>query len=270
VSAVLAVGLAAGLLTACTSTAGTAPLTALPSSTTDDGTPTFPSSTPSSAASVSTTAASVSTSASAAPVASTPASKTSTRPTPTTAATRTTPTVPTTRTTAAATTSTTHTRGSIQAAAGPGSTTAGLVPSAGLSPEQAADRQAIANAWVRFWTVFIDASKRPVAERKKLMAQVAVEPYLTDVLQGIEEGTARGEGLYGNVTHRFYWAPASPPSRHESIGDCMDTTQFGSYEVKTGDKLTKGYERDNNNVTFYKDDDGSWKVQQILVLDTPC
>jgi hypothetical protein len=152
---------------------------------------------------------------------------------------------------------------------GPGTTTVGPVPTAGLSAQEAADRRAIAQAWLNFWNVWVDVERYPAAERRARLATVAIDPYLTGALKNMEKADARGISTYGNVAHRLYWGPVAADGE-AIIGDCMDTSQFGDYDIKTNKMTTAGYERDDINGTLVRQSDGSWKVRALVSKASPC
>ena len=55
------------------------------------------------------------------------------------------------------------------------------------------------------------------------------------------------------------------------MGDCMDTSRYGTLVVKTGVRRTVGRAKDNTRATFLKGSDGAWRVQKIeYLVDTPC
>jgi hypothetical protein len=153
--------------------------------------------------------------------------------------------------------------------AGPASATAGPQPSFGLSAQDAAERQAIAEAWVKFWDVVVVAPSKPASQRRGLLEQVAVNPFLDRELASDADYDRAGKSTYGKVGHRLYWGPP-PIDGTADIGDCMDLSKFGDFDVRKQEKLTYGSPRRDFRGTLKKVD-GRWLVSEFQIwVDITC
>jgi hypothetical protein len=109
------------------------------------------------------------------------------------------------------------------------------------------------------------------AQQKTLMSGVAVDPALTMVLESYAKFAKNGWTDYGTVTHRPYWSTPVAGKSTAVMGDCMDDSNYGSRDLKTGDKLTVGVARDNTRITAVKAADGAWRVQKVeYLVKVPC
>ena len=112
---------------------------------------------------------------------------------------------------------------------------------------------------------------KPSAEWPAAVAAVAVDPTRQQVLDEAKTFAASGMGFYGQVVNHPYWNSPIDGKDLAVMGDCMDTSHYGTLVVKTGVKRTVGRAKDNTRATFVKGDDGTWRVQKIeFLVDTPC
>ena len=179
-----------------------------------------------------------------------------------------TPTAPTPpRSTQAASTA----RSGPSVATGPATQPTVTVQTSGLAPKEAANRKAIVEVWVRYWGVYQNINNVAAPARAKLVSTVAVDPVKKELLASAVLFDQKHQNTYGSVSHRVYWGPPVNDDHTAIMGDCLDTSNFGSKDVKTGSKLTEGYTRDNTRGIFAKQPDGSWLVEQVQILDNqPC
>lgn len=141
----------------------------------------------------------------------------------------------------------------------------------GLSAQEAADRAAIEAQWDEFWQVYLALPHTPAEERQALAAAVAVDPGLTSLLTDANTVEQKGWDSYGQITHRITWPQAVNGQATAVIADCQDTSQAGSLETSTGNKMTVGVERNPLQGTFVRGQDGVWRVDQVFYLkDEPC
>jgi hypothetical protein len=98
-----------------------------------------------------------------------------------------------------------------------------------------------------------------------------VDPTRQQVLDEAATFTKSGLRFYGQVVRHPYWQNSVDGKGVAVMGDCMDTSQYGTEVAKTGVKRTVGRAKDNTRATFVKAGDGSWRVQKIeFLVDTPC
>ncbi|MTD15164.1 hypothetical protein GIS00_14570 [Nakamurella sp. YIM 132087] len=154
---------------------------------------------------------------------------------------------------------------STKADAGPGSTAA-TIPTEGLDPQEAADRQAVAEAWIRFWDVIEVVQNRPAAERESLLRSVTGEPLYSKLSASVAEKEAAGEASYGTVAHRIYWGPPIEGRDVANIGDCTDTSKYGARSIEDDKILTRGLERDDARGVLRRQASGQWIVTEIRFM----
>lgn len=99
----------------------------------------------------------------------------------------------------------------------------------GLSDQEVADRAAIEQAWFHYWEIYLKFYDATPAQRVQMLQGVTIEPQTSKLIQsGIladkEKARARGQ-----VKHRFYWGPPVDGESQAVVGDCMDTSKYGSY-----------------------------------------
>ncbi len=137
---------------------------------------------------------------------------------------------------------------------------------AGLSAQEIKDRTAIEAAWLKYWDVTIPLLKTPPARRRSVLATVAGDPLLTDVMGAIAKFVSNGMDNYGYLAHAIYWGPSVDGNHNAVFGDCMDSSHLGSLNVRSGVKLTVGHTHDNTHVTVERAAGGGWRVTQIQFL----
>ena len=167
--------------------------------------------------------------------------------------------------------STTPTKGSAASSSKPTTSLPSVsVNTSGLSAQEIADRTAIEEVWVHFWTVYIAINDIPANQRPKALAPVAVEPIVGQILTSATEFDKKGQATYGYVIHRFYWGPPIDNASPAIIGDCLNTLNTGTLDTKTGQKKDRGFERENSRGVFERDSSGAWRVDNIEFLDAAC
>ena len=141
---------------------------------------------------------------------------------------------------------------------------------AGLSAAEIADRKAIETAWINYWAVGIPLTKRPQIQWKSTLSQFVADPLLSSVLAEAASSIQRGIQNYGSVDHNFYWGPAVNGQKYAVVGDCMDTSRFGTLDVRTHAALTVGLKKDNARISFLRGADNRWRADNIQYLDASC
>lgn len=141
----------------------------------------------------------------------------------------------------------------------------------GLSAQEAADRAAIEGQWNEFWQVYLALPHTPQGDRQAMAAAVAVDPGLTNLLTDANTVEQKRWDSYGQITHRITWPQSVNGQPTAVIADCQDTSQAGSLETSTGNKMTVGVPRNPLQGTFVRGQDGVWRVNQVFYLkDEPC
>lgn len=142
---------------------------------------------------------------------------------------------------------------------------------AGLSAEEAADRRAIQDVWVRYWNTEFTEAVRSAGQRLALFKPVAVDPNLSELVKSAATFSAKGWADYGVPGHRIYWGPPVDGADQAIMGDCMDFSHSGRLDIKTKRALTVGIPRSNVRGIFERQADDTWRVSDLQFLeDTSC
>lgn len=140
-----------------------------------------------------------------------------------------------------------------------------------LSPQEAADRAAIEAQWIKFWVVYDEIVRTPVAQRKERLQSVAVSPALDEVLEAANQADADGIDNYGTWSHRLSWETPVAGQTTAVISDCQDQSQTGTIDVASGKTLTVGKSRSHMRGEFVKTPNGIWLLRQVyFIVDRPC
>lgn len=160
---------------------------------------------------------------------------------------------------------TTRSNSTTDARAGTGS------ESTDASSQEAADRRAVEEQWVKFWAVYGGIGRTPVDKRAYLVKQIAIEPTSSNVLKNAASMDLKGLDTYGKVIHHISWQARIDGGTSAVIADCQDQSKYGSVESGTGIKKTVGVSKDNMRGEFLKGNDNIWRLRQIYFLtDIPC
>jgi len=104
-----------------------------------------------------------------------------------------------------------------------------------------------------------------------MAASVAVDPGLTSLLTDANTVEQKGWDSYGQIVHRISWPQSVDGKATAVIADCQDTSQVGSVETNTGNKMTVGVERNPLQGSLVRGEDGVWRVEQAFYLkDETC
>jgi hypothetical protein len=125
-------------------------------------------------------------------------------------------------------------------------------------------------AWTTFFKVGTTLWQKPQSQWKSLLGAVAVDPVLTRALETVAASKAKGKHDYGLPIHHPYWQVSVDGKDTATMGDCMDDSNTGSMDAKTGKKLTVGTATDNTSISAVKIN-GTWKIADFIFLTTvPC
>jgi hypothetical protein len=137
-------------------------------------------------------------------------------------------------------------------------TTASGAPS--VSPTGTVEEQILAQ-YRRFWTETLPAAQAaPVERRKAILAEAAMEPALSFLLDGILELDRSGERAYGHLI------PAGETVKRlrgtALVTGCLDSSHAGTIDAESGRVLAKGPGREQVLVTLKVGSDSAWRVYQ--------
>lgn len=144
------------------------------------------------------------------------------------------------------------------------------VGTSGLSTLEITERKAIEKAWFDFWDVYLTINNVPAATRSKALSSVAIDPIKTQIITSASLYDKEKKNTYGKVEHRLYWGPPVDGQKLAIIGDCMDTSHYGTKDARTGRIMTEGYIRDNTREVFSQVTSGEWRLQELQLLDQSC
>jgi hypothetical protein len=133
------------------------------------------------------------------------------------------------------------------------------VPSA--SPTGTAEEQILAQ-YKRFWTQALpDAFAAPAADRRAVLAPVAMDPALSQLVTGIANLERRGQTNYG------FDQPISQTLRRVKkqalVRGCLDSSHSGLAEIESGKRLQRGDPRNRVLVRLDLDVDNVWRVYAV-------
>lgn len=132
-----------------------------------------------------------------------------------------------------------------------------------------ADRDAVVAAYDEYWVQTHEVPHQPLSTWRKAMAEVAVDPQLKTVLQGMRFARDVGITSYGSVTSRV--SEVAVNGKVATVVDCQDASNSGKADLKTGEKRTVGVARNSVRARLERDPtDGTWKVAQITFPGGDC
>lgn len=133
-------------------------------------------------------------------------------------------------------------------------------------------RSAVDAAWLHYWQVYDDMStKDPEAQWPGLAAGISVDPIKSQVLKALNAEKIIDVVPYGAPVHRIYSTQLIGNGGTAHLGDCMDTSHYGSMFRKTGKKRSVGVAMNNTVASLVLGPDGRWRVATIAYLtDKSC
>lgn len=131
-----------------------------------------------------------------------------------------------------------------------------------------AELRAVEAAYRRFWVVAGDVDKHPAGEWRAILSEVAVDPLLTQLLDGYAAQTSRGLVEYGAVAPRPRVADLR--SDRASIVDCQDASRAGQLDVESGQPRAVGSARTLVTAALRRAADGTWRVSEARYQDGTC
>jgi hypothetical protein len=151
--------------------------------------------------------------------------------------------------------------------------TATTSPPASVDPaaREIRDRQAVEDAWTKFWGVYVRLHEIPPGQLQAAVDSLAVGVSKIQLLDEVKLFKATHRTSYGYVVNHPYWQQSVHGKSTATMGDCMDQSHYGSRSTSTHKTLTVGVPRDNTKATFLKGADGVWRVKLVeYLLDVKC
>ncbi len=136
-----------------------------------------------------------------------------------------------------------------------------------LSARESADRRAIEAVWVKYWDIYVSINDVPATDRSDLLSTVSADPIKSRIIQTALDYDLKGYGTYGRVFHRSYWGPPIDGQKVAMMGDCLDTSKYGSLVKSTKAKRTVGVSRVNVHGVFMRGKDNLWRVEDLQLLE---
>lgn len=144
------------------------------------------------------------------------------------------------------------------------------VATSGRSAQEVADRTAIEQAWLHYWDVYLKFYDATPAQRVQLLKGVTTEPQTSKLIESGLLADKEKARTRGNVRHRFYWGPPVDGQDLAVVGDCMDTSKYGSYFVATGKQRSAGIPRANIRIIIKRSGTSGWLIEKIETHEQPC
>lgn len=166
------------------------------------------------------------------------------------------------------------TESSSSAAAKPRFTTTSTSPSSVATTSAAsadvAAQQAVAQAYANYWNTFSYVDQRyPESQWRQVLSTVAVDPFLSEIVQQKQQAVHQGLITYGRVRVHVTVAPIGG-SNVASLTDCEDASHTG-LETRAGVKVTVGpRQRMEVTATAVRGSDGRWRMKTVDATRRTC
>jgi hypothetical protein len=135
-------------------------------------------------------------------------------------------------------------------------------PAAGSTGEAAVD-----HAYRQFWIVAQTLDRHPEAQWRPLLSQVAGEPVLTRILDGLHSRVDDGYHQYGTVSP----APTiEVDGAHATVLDCQDASRSGELDSDSGLATNVGRPRTPVTAALTLGPDHHWRVTDARYLPGDC
>jgi hypothetical protein len=139
------------------------------------------------------------------------------------------------------------------------------------NPQEETDRAAVELVWRRVWDLVTTINELPLAERQARADALLLDPVRSQLLGSAAKADADGLTSYGSIQLHPYWYRSIDGQDNAVIGDCRDTSFYGSLVRATGEKRSVGVKNSNTVGHFLRGPDGNWKLWQVVYLtDSPC
>lgn len=104
----------------------------------------------------------------------------------------------------------------------------------------------------------------PADQRPELISSVAKSPLKETLLDIAQDANSKGEGNYGEITHRIFWEVPIDGQSVAAIGDCQDQSNAGTVDTASGSRSPGGGSRINVRGQLVRDPGGTWLVQTLV------
>lgn len=156
--------------------------------------------------------------------------------------------------------------GDADGAASP-SPTLSVRPSPSASPVD--EQAALLGQYRKFWESLTPISRLPETERQPALAELAVDPALKSLLEGMRQADTKGQVFYGADVPRPK-VRINPDATTALVDDCQDSSNAGIAVKETEERVTVGVARNHVSVTMKKQPGAPWKVAFIDYTKSPC
>lgn len=144
-------------------------------------------------------------------------------------------------------------------------TSAPAAPSATSTSPQSA----VQAAYSRYWVVLVQAEHaRYAGQRRRILAQSAAEPLLSDVLSNIDRMHANGVTSAGHVITHI--EKTTVTGAEAQVWDCQDATHARLKNISTGRATSRGTAHDHLRADLIQESDGQWRLTKVVPLDSHC
>lgn len=126
----------------------------------------------------------------------------------------------------------------------------------------------MADAYVRFWDVSLPVDQLPPDQWRPVLAQVAAEPMLTQLVTGTDWQQEHNLRLYGRVQARV--RDVHLDGSQATVRDCQDASKTGQADRTAGSAKTVGVARNPVDATLVRGTDGIWRVSRIRYPQGSC
>ncbi|HYT10395.1 MAG TPA: hypothetical protein VEL73_07010 [Mycobacteriales bacterium] len=123
-------------------------------------------------------------------------------------------------------------------------------------------------AYRRFWAVATTVERQPPRRWRAALATVAIDPFLTRLLEGFRAQRARGLRQYGTVSSRPTVVDLS--TDRASIVDCQDASRSGEADLDSGLPRTVGAPRTPFAATLVRGSGRVWRLADARYLAGSC
>lgn len=145
------------------------------------------------------------------------------------------------------------------------STSAPAAPSGTSTSPQTA----VQVAYSRYWVVLVQAEHaRDAGQRRRILAQGAAEPLLSDVLSNIDRMHANGVTSAGHVITHI--EKTKIRGAEAQVWDCQDATHARLKNITTGRATSRGTAHDHLRADLIQESDGQWRLTKVVPLDSHC
>jgi hypothetical protein len=136
-------------------------------------------------------------------------------------------------------------------------------PNASPSPTTAED--AIRQSYTQYWVVLPKAEHTDSeSQRRRLLADYAVDPQLSTALRGIDDLHGRDLTSSGYVIVRI--KKVQLVAGTATVWDCQDATHALIQKRSTGKAVSRGVSHDYLRATLLRGSDGRWRISKFAPL----